>query len=129
MALVFKQSTLFLKRLYLIDKDLSDFRLISNRVEDLEIYPEEARVIFVITPEPAELSRTWSFLDKFHNPKTTALEFVGRDILIVGEVAQIRELLRVFDFVSIHRSNMEYKAVTLNKIEPDDMSKILGNIF
>jgi len=119
----------FLRRLYLLSEDHSNFKVITVDRQDLEIYPERTRVSFVLTPEPSELNNTWGFLQKFVNPKSTSVEIVGRNILIIGEIASVKELLRIFDFVSEHRGELDYKAIALHRLDPEDMARILSTMF
>lgn len=95
----------------------------------MELYPGDARVVFVLTPEPAEGKRIWFFLNKFVNPASTVLHMIGRDILIIAKVDEIQDLLRVYDFVASHKGDREYKAVPIDKIDVDEMARVLGSIF
>lgn len=124
-----KQLNPYLRQLFLITQDKSNLRLITNKRQDLEIYPVDTRICFVLTPEPAEVRRVWAFLDKFVNPNSTVLQMVGRDILIIGSVGEIQELLKLYDFISTNKGDKEYKVVPLFRVEADEMSKVLGAIF
>ncbi len=125
----FKQLNPYLRQLYLIKQDKSTIRLITNKREDLEIYPNEARICFVLTPEPSDVRRVWLFLEKFANPNSTVLQVVGRDILLIASAAEVQELLKLYDFVSTNRGDKEYKAIPLLRVNPVEMSKILATIF
>ena len=48
------------------EENHSHLRLITNRREDLEVLPPETRVSFVLSPEPSEVRRTFSFLRKIY---------------------------------------------------------------
>lgn len=119
----------YLRQLYLIKEDNSNLKLITNRPEDLEILPPDTRVCFVLSPEPSEVRRTFVFLEKFINPNTTVLQTLGRDILIIGRVIDVQDLLRLYQFISINRGEKDYRLIPLSKIAPDEMSKILEAIF
>lgn len=119
----------YLRQLYLIKQNNSHLRLITNQRQDLEILPVEARVSFVLSPEPSEVRRTFSFLDKFINPNTTTLQTLGRDILLIGPVGEIQDLLRLYDFIAVNRGEKDYRLLPVSKIKADEMAKILGAIF
>lgn len=119
----------FLRELYLLKTDHSAIQLITSKREDLELLAPESRVAFVLTPEPSDVRRIWFFLDNFANPESSAVQLVGRDILLIAKVAEIRDLLRLYDFVSENRGDKEYKAVTLLKVKAEDMANVLMSIF
>ena len=119
----------YLRQLYLIKEDNSNLKLITNQVKDLEVLPPDARVSFVLTPEPSEVRRTSVFLEKFINPNTTTIETLGRDILIIGRVIDVQDLLRLYKFIAVNRGEKDYKLIPLYKASPEEMSKILEAIF
>jgi general secretion pathway protein D len=125
----YKQLNPYLRQLYLIKQDRSGISVITNQRRDLEVYPGDAKICFVLTPEPYEVRRAWAFLDKFINPNSTLLQMVGRDILIIAQVAEIVDLLKLYDFVSTHRGDKEYKIKTVSKVDAEEMAKILAAIF
>ena len=124
-----KQLNPFLRQLYMLKQDKSSLRMITNNRDDLEILPGDARVLFVISPEPSEVKRIWFFLDKFVNPNSTVLQMIGRDILIVAPVSDIKELLKLYDFVSMNRGDRDYKVIPLRRVDPEEMGKILSAVF
>lgn len=119
----------YLRELYQLKEDFSDLRLITNDPRDLEAFPSNARVSFILTPSPEDVRRIWFFLEKFINPNATVLQRFGRVILIVGEVSAIKDLLKVYDFIAAHKQDLEYKAVPLSRVDPEEMAKILTSIF
>lgn len=125
----FKQLNPYLRQLYFIKQDRSAIQLITNKRQDLEFFPPQARLAFMLTPEPAEVRRIWAFLDKFVNPQSTVLQVVGRDILIIASAAEILDLLKLYDFVNANRGDKEYKIKTVTKVDAEEMAKILGAIF
>lgn len=124
-----KQLNPFLRQLFLLKQDRSNIRMITNQPEDLEILPPEARVLFMLSPEPSEIKRVWYFLEKFINPNTTVLQMIGRDILIVAPVSDVKELLKLYDFISCNRGDRDYRIVPLKRIDPEEMAKILSAVF
>lgn len=124
-----RQLNQFLRQLYLVQSDHSGLSLITNRRNDLLAFRSNERVAFLLSPEPSDVRRTWFFLEKFVNPLTTALQMIGRDILIVAPVAQVQELLKLYDFVSANRGEKDYKVITLKRVDADEMANILGTLF
>lgn len=124
-----RQLNPYLRELYYLDEDLSDVSVITGQRHDLNYFPPDKRIIFVLFPDPSELKRIWYFLETFTNPTTTTLKMVGRDILIVGKVSEVQDLLKIFDFVSTHRGDKEYKAIRVHKVDVVEMAKILATLF
>ncbi len=124
-----KELNPYLRQLYLLKQDLSTVRLITNDSQDLEAFPGNARVSYVLTPEPMDVRRIWFFLEKFINPNSTVLQRIGRVILVTGEVDSVKDLLKIYDFVTENKSNLEYKAVPLFRVDAEEMSNILAAVF
>lgn len=125
----FKQLNPFLRQLYFIKQDRSSIKLITNVRDELELLPADARVLFVLSPEPSDVKRVWSFLDKFVNPNSTVLQMIGRDILIAAPTQDVKELLKLYEFISNNRGDNDYKIIPLKRIDPEEMGKILAAIF
>lgn len=119
----------YLRKLYPLRDNRSGIRLITNDRNELEFLPKDARVAYVISPDPADSRRVGSFLERFINPITSSYSMVGRDILIVSSVAEIQELLKLYDFVAKSRGELEYKLVPLLKVDTKEMGDILQGIF
>lgn len=119
----------YLRKLYLLATDHSAVKVVTNRRQDLDLFPENSRICFVLTPEPAEVRRIWFFLDKFVDHNNTLLQLIGRDILIIGAVSEIQDLLKLYDFAAANKGDKDFKLVSLAKIQAAEMSKILDAIF
>lgn len=125
----YKQLNPYLRQLYFIKQDKSGIQLITNSRQDLEYLQPDIRICFVLSPEPSEVRRIWSFLDKFINPNSTILQMIGRDILIIAPVTEVLDLLKLYDFVSTNKGDKEYKIRTVTRVNADEMAKILAAIF
>lgn len=125
----FKQLNPYLRQLFLLKQDRSSIQLITNSRRDLEFLPGDTRICFMLTPEPSEVRRAWAFLDKFINPNTTVLQMVGRDILIIAPVADVLDLLKLYDFVVANKGDKEYKIKPIFRVDAEEMAKVLGAIF
>jgi general secretion pathway protein D len=119
----------YLRQLYLLKKNHSNLRLITNQRCDLEYLPVDVRVSFVLSPDSSEVRRTYAFLEKFINPMTTVLQPIGRDILVIGPVGELRDLLKLYDFVAGNRDEKDYRLIPVFKTEPEEMAKILELVF
>lgn len=119
----------YLRQLYLLKDNKSSLRLITNQRRELDLVPSDARVSFVLTPEPAEVRRSWQFLEKFINPLSTILQMVGRDILIIGPVAEVIDLLKLYDFIAANKGEKEYKVIPVSRVDAEEMARILAAMF
>lgn len=124
-----KQINPYLRQLYFIQCDKSNLALITNNRKDLCVLPPDARVCFMLSPEPSEVRRIWAFLDKFVNYSNTCLQMIGRDILIVAKVAEVQDLMKLYDFVSSNRGDKDYKVISLWRVDAEEMAKILAAMF
>lgn len=124
-----RQLNPYLRVLYLIKQNQAGLSLVTNNRDDLEFVPSSARVGFLISPDPSEVRRVGFFLERFMNPNTTTLQMVGRDMLIVSTVAEIKELLKLYEFVASTRGQTDYKLVPLFKVDTDEMTKVLQSMF
>jgi general secretion pathway protein D len=124
-----KEVNPYLRELYTLKGDFSDLRLITNDARDLEAFPSNARVSFLLSPSPEDVRRIWFFLEKFINPNATVIQRFGRVILIVGEVSAVKDLLKVYDFIAANKQELEYRAVPLSRVDAEEMAKILTSIF
>lgn len=124
-----RQLNPFLRQLYPLQKDRSGLKVFTNNRKDLAILPPNQRVCFLLEPEPAEVRRTWAFLERFVNPNSTSLQLIGRDIVIVGNVNEVLDLLKIYDFITLNKGEKEYKAIALYRVDAEEMAFILGSIF
>jgi len=125
----FKQLNPYLRQLYQISQDKSNIKLITNKRKDLDLFPPDTKIAFDLTPEPSEVKRIWYFLDKFVNPNSTVIQLIGRDILIIGNIPEVQDLLKIYDFVAANKGDREFKAIPVTKVDIEEMAKILGSIF
>lgn len=124
-----KQLNPYLRQLYFMKQDNSGLNLITNDPNDLELYPNTVRAAFVITPDPAEVRRTAVFLENFTNPANTIIQVIGRDIIIVAQIGEIQDLLKLYEFMLDSTGKKEYRAIVLEKIDAEEMAKVLSAIF
>ncbi len=124
-----RQLNPFLRELYLFSEESSPVNYITDNPSDLEFLPQNQRVAFLITPDPSDVRRSWTFLNKFINPMTTKIEQVGREILVVSQVGEIQDLLKLYNFVATTKNTKSYKLVPLSKIKAEEMAKVISAMF
>ncbi len=124
-----KQLNPFLRELFFFKDNNSNVRILTNKPSDLEIFPGDTRIGYVLSPSSDEIKRVKFFFEKFINPNNSEIEMIGRDILIIAPINEIRELLKLYKFVEQNNGNLEYKIVPLKRVDPVEMGNVLSSIF
>jgi general secretion pathway protein D len=119
----------YLRQLYLIKENRSNLHLITNDREDLEVLPPTTRVAFMLSPEPSEVKRSVAFLENFINHNNTLLQVLGRDILLIGQVNELLDLLQLYDFVATNRGEKDFRLIPVFKAPAEEMARIVSAIF
>lgn len=124
-----KQLNTFVRQLFFLRLNQSAPATICDKREELLVMPLEARVCYVITPPPTELRRVYQFLEKFVPQEQMTFQMIGSNIVMVGLVKEILELHKVYDFLSSPKQTHEYKLVTLQKAQSEEIAQILHSLF
>ncbi|MDP1880599.1 MAG: type II secretion system protein GspD [Parachlamydiaceae bacterium] len=124
-----KELNPYLRQLYLFKENHSDLKTLTNRRIDLEILPPNARVGFVISPEASDVNFILNNLQFLTNPVTTILQRFGRDILVIGKVTDVQDILKMFDFLVTNRGAKDYRLIPVSKLPATEMARILETIF
>ncbi len=124
-----KELNPYLKELYLIQNSAARVSIITNNPRDLEFYPPQERIAFILSPDPSNVRRTLLFLSKFINEKSTKIEALGRDILIIATSSELQELLKLYSFASGNTNGKEHRLMPLSRIKAQEMAKILHSVF
>lgn len=124
-----KQVNPYLRQLYLVQQGASPVKGVVDLRDELGLYPRETKLAFLLTPDPTEVRRVYLFLNKFVNSGSTSLQLLGRNILIIGQVGEIQDLLKLYDFVVTNHGGKEYKLIGLCKTRAEDMARILSIVF
>ena len=119
----------YLKQLFLIKDSPASVQLITNKRCDLDILPPDARIGFLLSPEPSEARRSAAFLQRFINNQTTLLHPLGPDLLLIGPTEELRQLLKLYDFIDANRGEKDYRLIPLFKTQPREMADILSALF
>lgn len=124
-----RQLNPFLRELYFIRETGIPVRHITSDPKDLVILPKNERIAFIFEPDPTDIRRIYYFMEKFTNAKTTVLQLIGREILIIAQVGDIQDLMKMAQFVGSHRSSKEYRLVPLRRVKAKEMAQILSAMF
>lgn len=119
----------FLRELYLAKDEREGIEVITNKVSDLSLIPAHSQLCFVLRPEFEDASRVYQILDKFVRRSLTTLQLIGQDIYVVGRAEDIREVLKIYDFVRQSHGDHRYKLVSLNTGHAEDMAAMLEMMF
>lgn len=124
-----RQLNPYLRELYALKDSFIGIQLITQDRNALELVSQEDRVLFLLSPKPVDSERIWLFLEKFVNKVTTDLDMIGRNILITGPAGDVRELIKVLEFVEANTQGKEYKIVALRRAVADELATILESLF
>ncbi len=119
----------YLRELYLTEEGASIVRAITSSREDLHFLPQGDRIAFILTPPATEVRRITAFLNKFVNPKSATVEQFGRDVIIVSQVNEVQDLLKLYDFMAENQTEREYKLVPLRRIKAEEMARVVAAMF
>jgi len=124
-----RQLNPFLRELFFIRETGVPVKHISSNPEDLLTLPKQERVAFILSADPSDVRRIYYFLEKFANAKNTILQLIGREILIIAQVGDVQDLIKMANFVATHRSSKQYRLIPLQKVKAKEMAQILSSIF
>ncbi len=124
-----RQISPYLRQLFLMKETSLGVIHITAEKHDLEFFPEKSNVCFLLSPGATEARRVFQFLSNFICQENTRLQIFGSDIVVIAPVKEIKELLKVYEFILVKKGNQEYRLVALSKISPEEMKEVLGAIF
>ncbi|MCB1149009.1 MAG: type II secretion system protein GspD, partial [Chlamydiia bacterium] len=120
-----RQLNPFLRELYVIGDQPGPVKFITNQASELEFLPDSERVAFILSPDPTEVRRVLAFLEKFVNTRTTTMDQLGRQILLISTAAELRDLLKLYDFAADNTAQQMYKLVPLHRIPAKEMARVI----
>ncbi len=124
-----RQLNSFLRELYLFDDDRTHLEAITGDRWDLSVLPHDARICYVLSPDTPNPYTVVELLKQFINAAKTKIQVIGHDIFIVAKLSDIQALLKIYDFVEESHGCSQYRLLTLSKVDPEDVAKILEAIF
>ena len=124
-----KQLTPFVRQLYFVRLNQSGLRCITDDRTVLDALLPSDRIAFVCSPPSGELRRILQFLEKFAPQDERVVQMVGGHLVLVGSVREVRDLLKVYDFIAAPKRAQEYRIVSLQRADSEEVAKILTCIF
>lgn len=124
-----KSLTPFVKQLYFLRLSQSGLRCITDDRQMLDALPQEDRIAFVCSPPTGELRRILQFLEKFAPQEQLSVQMVGGHLVLIGQVREVKDLMKVYDFIASPKRAQEYRILTLQRADSEEVGKILTSIF
>jgi general secretion pathway protein D len=124
-----KQLTPFVRQLYFVRLNQSGLRCITDDRTVLDALLPGDRIAFICSPPSGELRRILQFLEKFAPQDELAVQMVGGHLVLIGNVREVRDLMKVYDFIAAPKRAQEYRIVTLQRADSEEVAKILTCIF
>ncbi len=119
----------YLKELYFLSHDTTRLYGIASDKEALSLFPDGARILFLLNPGSEDPYSLQHLLQKFSNPQTTALEVIRGEVFIVAPVEAIREMLKIQECLQNNQRATSYELVTLSKLDASEIASILESSF
>jgi general secretion pathway protein D len=119
----------YLRELILMKENHSNVQHITSNRKDLSFYPDNIRICYVLRSSTMDPKEALQLLERFANNDSTTFYTLGRQILIFSKPSTVLEILKVYDFMESDVHEKEYKVVTLNKMNAEEVEKILSSIF
>ena len=124
-----KQLTPFVKQLYFLRMNQSGLTCITDDRKMLDAIPAEERIAFVCSPPSGELRRILQFLEKFAPQDQLSVQMVGGHLVLIGHVREVKDLMKIYDFIASPKRAQEYRIITLQRADSEEVAKILTCIF
>lgn len=124
-----RQLNPYLRQVFALKEESLNLKAITNNQEDLLLLPNHSRVCFVLSTNASNQTTIYQFFLRFSNPNRMRLSLIGKDIFLIGEVKEIKELLDMYLLIDSAPSSKEYRLVPLTKMKPSEMAKILNAYF
>lgn len=118
----------YVKELYLIEEQLG-YDLITNQVEQLWVLPEGMRVCFITDGLGTSVRELTATIHRFFTSSPITVTPFGSRVAIFASVQQLRQILRLQDYMSDRDHARSFKIVALNKLKSEDAAKMLEALF
>ena len=125
----YKQLNPYTRQLYLLKQDLIAVDGIVNRKGDLSRIHPKGRIVYILTPPPERIKGVGHFLERFRDPKTTFVYQVGYKIVVVSSKEEVAKLLTLYEAVWEASNEKQVRILSMNRIDPEEMEKILTIYF
>lgn len=119
----------YVKQLYLLKQDFISVSAIASKRFELDALADNARVVYIYSPPVENLKTCYYFLERFRDAKTSHVYQVGAKIAIVASKEEVKRLITLAENVWEEGEEKNTKVVTLSKVSPDEMTKVLKAFF
>lgn len=125
-----RQINPYLKQVYSLKENFSNsLSLITNNEKDLDFIPPSTRACYILTTTHLDPQEIYQFFIRFSNPERIRLNMIGKNIFIIGQVQEIKQLLTMHGYIDDNPCGREYKLMTLCRIPPIEAENILLTYF
>lgn len=119
----------YVKQLYILKLDPSAVEGIVDQEKNLDLFPPQARLFFVLAPPGDQLKAIQGFFEKFSDSKQAMVQVVGSKIVLVAARQTIEKLLGLYHAIWEKNTGKVVRLVTLTKIGSAEAEKVLKAAF
>ena len=119
----------FAKQLYILKLDPSAIEGVVSNEEDLEFFPQQARLFFVLSPPVEQIKSLQVFFERFSDPKQTTIQAMGSKVILISTRETIEKLLGLYRAVWEKEKGKMVRLVHLSKIVVQEAEKVLKAVF
>jgi len=124
-----KKLSPFVKQLYFLRTNQSGIQYITDERSLVDTLSFDHKIAFVCSPQTGDIRRIVQFLEKFAPQDQVSVQIVGGHLVLIGLVGEIKDLLKVYDFVASPKRAQEHRIITLHRANSEEVAKILSAIF
>lgn len=124
-----KKLNAFARQLYIFKLDPSVIEGIVSREQDLQMFPNHARLFFVFSPPPEQLKSVQTFFEKFSDSKQTIIQSIGSKVALVSTRDTIERLIGLYHAVWEKDKGKVIRLYSLTKINAQEAEKVLKAVF
>lgn len=125
-----KEVNAFVKTLYwTLGNHSASLKHIVNQPKELSLLSDHEQVCYILSLNGSEVPKVHLFLKRFVNERLTSLHVVGTNLLILGQTKEVKELVKLIDFIQTHQKEKSYKLISVDKISTDEIESILNASF
>jgi general secretion pathway protein D len=124
-----RQIGAYVKQLYILKLDLGLVEAVVGKKEELRLFAPYARLCFLLSPPVDRLRSIYTFLDRFIDPKQTAIQVIGSKITVISHREAIENVLKIYETVCDPNSGKEVRLISLRKLNPEEGEKVITCLF
>ena len=124
-----KKLNAFAKQLYILKLDPSAIQGIASREQDLQLFPNQARLFYVFSPPAEQLRSVQSFFERFSDPKQTTVQSIGSKVALVSTRDTIEKLIGLYNAIWDKGKGKIVRLFNVTKISVAEAEKVLKAVF